>query len=79
MLDKYQAIVITGYTGIMMVDMSSFHKDVESRFGHTSLEIQFLWKRCEICIKKSSLPCVTRRVNNDYTNSSTKCIESGKH
>lgn len=33
MLDKYQAIVITGYTGIMMTDMSSFHRDVESRFG----------------------------------------------
>lgn len=33
MLAKYQAIVITGYTGIMMCDFSSFHADVESRFG----------------------------------------------
>lgn len=33
MLSKYQAIVITGYTGIMMVDFSSFHADVESRMG----------------------------------------------
>lgn len=34
MLSKYQAIVITGYTGITMCDFSSFHADVESRMGH---------------------------------------------
>lgn len=34
-LNKYQAIVITGYTGIMMCDFSSFHADVESRFGRS--------------------------------------------
>lgn len=32
-LSKYQGIVITGYTGIMVVDFSSFHADVESRMG----------------------------------------------
>lgn len=41
MLDKYQATVITGYTGIMMVDMSSFHKDVESRFGRSIWSHEF--------------------------------------
>lgn len=33
MLTKYQAIVITGYTGIVMCEFSTFHADVESRFG----------------------------------------------
>ncbi len=32
-LDKYQAIVITGFTGITMCDFSAFHADVESRMG----------------------------------------------
>jgi len=35
MLSKYQAIVITGYTGIVMCDFSVFHADVESRFGRS--------------------------------------------
>lgn len=32
-LNKYQAIVITGFTGTMMCDFSNFHADVESRMG----------------------------------------------
>ena len=32
-VSKYQAIVITGFTGITMCDFSNFHADVESRMG----------------------------------------------
>ena len=34
-LNKYQAIVITGFTGTMVCDLSSFHADVESRMGRS--------------------------------------------
>lgn len=32
-LTKEQAIVLSGFTGILMCDFSSFHEDVERRIG----------------------------------------------
>ena len=33
-LTKEQAVVITGFTGIMACKFSDFHEDVERRMGH---------------------------------------------
>ncbi|MNW06634.1 hypothetical protein D3C71_2030750 [compost metagenome] len=33
MLNKYQATVISGYTGILMIRFAEYHADVEKRIG----------------------------------------------
>lgn len=52
MLNKYQAIVITGYTGVMMVNFSFFHADVESRMGRPVFVHEFANEKFAEEIKK---------------------------
>ena len=48
-----QAIVITGYTGILACkNFSDFHSDVETRLGHSVLTHQFAGKEFKKEIKE---------------------------
>jgi len=40
-LTKEQAVVITGFTGILACDFSDFHAEVEARLGHPVWTHQF--------------------------------------
>jgi len=40
-LTKEQAIILTGFTGIMMLNFGEFHEAVEKRLGHPVFTHQF--------------------------------------
>ena len=40
-LTKEQAIIITGYTGIMACNFTDFHEDVEKRLGYPVMSHEF--------------------------------------
>jgi hypothetical protein len=40
-LTSYQAVVLTGYTGILMCSFSEYHADVEARLGYPVFTHQF--------------------------------------
>lgn len=40
-LTEEQAIVLTGFTGVLMVDFNVFHADVEKRLGRPVFTHQF--------------------------------------
>lgn len=47
-LTKEQAIVITGFTGILCCKISDFHEDVEKRMGHGVFSHEFATNRDEV-------------------------------
>ena len=40
-LTKEQAIILMGYTGIVLADFNDFHKDVEQRLGRPVFNVAF--------------------------------------
>lgn len=51
-LTKEQAIIITGFTGILCGNFSDFHKDVEKRLGRSVWTSEFGIKSFSAEIKK---------------------------
>lgn len=47
-LTKEQAVVITGFTGIMSCNFSDFHADVERRMGRPVFTHEFAFNEDEI-------------------------------
>ena len=47
-LTQEQALIITGFTGVMCVDFTTFHADVEKRLGHPVWTHQFVTLTDEI-------------------------------
>jgi hypothetical protein len=40
-LTKEQAVILMGYTGIVLCDFNDFHKDVEERLGRPVFDVMF--------------------------------------
>ena len=51
-LTKEQAIVITGFTGVLACKFNDFHNDVEARLGHAVWTHQFSDKEFSEKIKE---------------------------